>query len=84
MHGQPEQLYLSFLSVIDSYKLWEFEEKKQQERQRDPLALIITACIENLYTKDKHISVKIKSLRLCYWQKTKSNNSSDYDRDEKP
>lgn len=49
MDSQNNCIYRFYLWV-DCYKLWEFEEKekKQQERQRDPLALIITACIEKV------------------------------------
>lgn len=47
MDSQNNCIYRFYLWV-DYYKLWEFEEKKQQERQRDPLALIITACIEKV------------------------------------
>lgn len=47
MDSQNNCIYRFYLWV-DCYKLWEFEEKKQQERQRDPLALIITAYIEKV------------------------------------
>lgn len=62
MDSQNNCIYRFYLWV-DCYKLWEFEEKKTARKTKRPFSLNYNSlhwesAFQNLYTKDKHISVK--------------------------